>query len=141
MTRVKVGAILGLIGSTVFLIAGLFTIAQSRLFYYPPGDPMAVPISIFYITGIANIALGSVGIVGVVLAFRDINIAGYILLLVAGAAGIVGTFIPIYIRDDGYGWITFYYLCATALYGDLILMVIGGILGFALAPKKGRPDY
>jgi len=139
MTRVKVGAILGIIGSTVFLIAGLFTIAQSRLYYYPL-DPMAVPMGIFYITGIANIAIGSVGIVGVVLAFRDINIAGYILLLVAGAVGIVGTFIPIYIQDDGYGWIRFIYLCTTALYGDLVLMLVGGILGFALAPKKGRPD-
>jgi len=139
MTRVKVGAILGIIGSTVFLIAGLFTVATSRAYYYP-GDPMAVPIIIFYLTGIANVAIGSVGIVGVVLAFRDINITGYILLLVAGAVGIVGTFIPIYIQDDGYGWIRFYYLCATALYGDLVLMLVGGILGFALAPKKGRPD-
>ena len=139
MTRVKVGAILGIIGSTIFLMAGLFTVATSRV-YYNPFDPMAVPIIIFYLTGITNVAIGSVGIVGVVLAFRDINIAGYILLLVAGAVGIVCTFIPIYIQDDGYGWIRFYYLCATALYGDLVLMFVGGILGFALAPKKGRPE-
>ena len=133
----KVGAILGIIGSTIFLIVGLYTISMTRLLYTPPDFPIITN----YITGITNIALGSLGIVGVVLAFRDINIAGYILLLVAGAAGIIGTFLPIYSYDQGGGYYTYYYLCNTLLYGDLILMIVGGILGFAIAPKKERKDF
>ena len=133
----KVGAILGLIGSTIFLIVGLYSISMSRLFSTPPG----FPVIIYTIIGIANISLGSLGIVGVVLAFRDINIAGYILLLVAGAAGIIGTFIPIYVYDHGWGYIEYFYLCSTALYSDLVLMLVGGILGFALGEKRERQEY
>jgi hypothetical protein len=121
---VKVGAILGIIGSTVFLIVGLYTILMSRLLY----------------TGITNIVLGSLGIVGVFIAFRYINRAGYILLLVVGVAGIIFSYIPLYIWDDS-GYLRFYYLCSTALYGDLFLMIIGGLLGFALGGKKERKDF
>ncbi len=56
-----VGAILGIIGSTIFLIVGLYTISMARLFYTPPDFPIITN----YITGITNIALGSLGIVGV----------------------------------------------------------------------------
>ena len=120
----KVGAILGIIGSIFFMIVGLYTILMSRLLY----------------TGITNIILGSLGILGVVLAFRDIKIAGYILLLLAGVAGIIGSFIPLYVWDD-HGYLRFYYLCATALNVDLILMIIGGIFGIALGDKKERKDF
>lgn len=121
---VKVGAILGIIGSILFLIVGLYTILISRLLY----------------TGITNIILGSLGILGVVLAFRDIKIAGYILLLLAGVAGFIGSFIPLYVWDD-HGYLRFYYLCGTALNVDLILMIIGGIFGIALVDKKERKDF
>jgi len=121
---VKVGAILGIIGSILFLIVGLYTILISRLLY----------------TGITNIILGSLGILGVVLAFRDIKIAGYILLLLAGVAGFIGSFIPLYVWDD-HGYLRFYYLCGTALNVDLILMIIGGIFGIALGDKKERKDF
>jgi len=121
---VKVGAILGIIGSILFLIVGLYTILISRLLY----------------TGITNIILGSLGVLGVVLAFRDIKIAGYILLLLAGVAGFIGSFIPLYVWDD-HGYLRFYYLCGTALNVDLILMIIGGIFGIALGDKKERKDF
>ena len=120
----KVGAILGIIGSIIFLIVGLYTILMSSLIY----------------TGITNILLGSLGILGVVLAFREINRAGFILLLLAGVAGIIGSFIPLYVWDD-YGYLRFYYLCGTALNVDLILMIIGGILGLALGGKKEKKDF
>jgi hypothetical protein len=134
---VKVGAIVGMIGSTVFMIVGLFTISMARLYYTPPG----FPIFINYITGITTLAISACGIVGSVLAFRNINTAGYTILLIAGIAGIVGTFIPIYVYDDGWGYLQFYFLCGTALYGDLVLMLVGGILGFALPEKNKRKDY
>ena len=121
---VKVGAILGIIGSILFLIVGLYTILISRLLY----------------TGITNIILGSLGILGVVLAFRDMKIAGYILLLLAGVAGFIGSFIPLYVWDD-HGYLRFYYLCGTTLNVDLILMIIGGIFGIALGDKKERKDF
>jgi len=133
---VKIGAILGLNGAVIFLIVGLYSISMARFFYTPPG----YPIIIYYITGIATIALSACGIVGAVLAFRNINIAGYIILLIAGIAGIICTFIPIYVYDHGYGYIEFFYLCSTALYADLVLMLVGGILGFALVEKKERKE-
>ena len=68
----KVGAILGIVGSTIFMLVGFYSISMSRLIY----SPMGVPMIVFTITGISNISLGALGIVGVVLAFRDINIAG-----------------------------------------------------------------
>ena len=131
----KVGAILGLIGSVILLITGLFWISMSRLIYSP-----SIPFIIPYISGGVTIAISAIGITGTVLAFRDINIAGYILLLVAGILGIIGTFIPIYIYDTGWGYLEFFFLSNTLLYGDLILMLVGGILGFALGGKKERKE-
>ena len=133
---VKVGAIVGIIGSTLFLIVGLYSISMARFFY----TPLGFPIIIYYITGIATITLSVCCIVGSVLVFRDLNIAGYIILLIAGIAGIIGTFIPIYVYDDGWS-LRFFYLVNTALYGDLVLIVLGGILGFAIVEKKKRKDY
>jgi len=76
----------------------------------------------------------------VVLAFRDIKIAGKILLLLAGVAGFIGSFIPLYVWDD-HGYLRFYYLCGTALNVDLILMIIGGIIGYVFGDKKERKDF
>ena len=132
----KIGAILGGIGSTIFLIVGLFTISMARMYYSAP----SYIIIVSFIAGIATITLAACGLVGAVLVFRDINTAGYTILIIAGAAGIIATFIPIYIYDHGYGYLQLFYLCNTALYSDLVLMLIGGILGFALAEKKERKD-
>ena len=129
----KIGAILGLIGSIFLLIAGLFTISLSRMISNPdPNYPAFLP----YIAGGVTIAISAFGISGAILVFRDYPF-GYIFLLVAGVLGVIGSFIPIYYYDSGYAIYTFY-LNHTLLHVDLVLMIVGGILGFALADKKER---
>lgn len=132
----KIGAILGLIGSTILLIVGLYTISFARLAYFPiPNYPAFLP----YITAMVTIALSACGIVGTILVFRDFPM-GYIFLLIAGIVGVISSFIPIYSYDLGYGYIYYTYLSSSMLYADLVLMVVGGILGFALAEKKERKE-
>ena len=132
----KIGAILGMIGSTIFLIAGLFTISRGRSSYMP-----SYPIIIPYITGSVTLVLSVCGMAGSVLVFRDSTLAGYIMLLTAAVVGIFGTFFPIYAYDQGWGYIQYFYLSGSALYSDLVLMLVGGILGFALADKKERQEF
>ena len=131
---VKIGAILGLNGAGILLIVGLFGISMARMVYSP-----YIPPLIPYITGCVTIAFSACGIIGSVLVFRD-NSVGYIYLLIAAIAGMICTFIPIYAYDHGYGYIETFYLCSTALYADLVLMLMGGILGFALPEKKERKE-
>ena len=131
----KIGAILGFIGGVILLIVGLSGISMS-LNMYSPGF---VPIFIPYITAGVTSAISAMGLYGAVLVIRD-NFSGYTFLLIAGIIGIIGTFIPIYSYDDGYGWIYSYYLTSSFSFIDLVLMLIGGILGFALAEKKERKE-
>lgn len=132
----KIGAVAGLIGSVILLIVGLSTISMTRLSYYPdPNYPTILP----YIVGAVTSAVSALGIFGTVLVFRDDH-TGYTWLLLAGIIGIIGTFIPIYSYDMGYGYIFTTFLVNTALYSDLVLMTVGGILGFALAEKKEREE-
>jgi len=132
----KIGAILGMLGSTIFLITGLFSISRFRP-YYDPSFPLFLP----YITGGATIALSVWGIVGSVFVFRDTPTAGYIILLTAATLGIFGTFFPIFAYDEGWGYIQIFYLCNTAIYSDLVLMLVGGLLGFALVDNRERQEY
>ena len=130
----KTGAILGLVGSILMLLVGLFTISIGRLPLFNP-DPN-FPFILPYITGGLTIAISAFGLSGAVLAFRDYAF-GFIFLLVAGVLGVIGSFIPIYAYDSGYIlYVT--YLCNTLIYIDIVLMVLGGILGFALADKTER---
>lgn len=130
----KIGAIIGLIGSVILLVVGLFWISNSRnILGGYPGLPFIVP----YISALITIVLSACGITGSVLVFRDLH-WGYIFLLSAGIFGIIGSFIPLYVYDTGYGYQYYMYLVATGLYIDLALMVVGAILGFALAEKKER---
>jgi hypothetical protein len=130
----KIGAIPGLIGSVVLLMAGLYWISMGRMMYSGyPGFSIFIP----YIIALITIGLSAFGITGCVLVFRDFQ-WGYIFLLIAGIVGIIGSFIPIYAYDQGYGYIQYFYLVNTAMYGDLALMVVGALLGFALAEKKER---
>ncbi|NVM19962.1 MAG: hypothetical protein HWN80_19840 [Candidatus Lokiarchaeota archaeon] len=130
----KIGAILGMIGSTIFLIVGLFGLTMARRMYHPdPNFPIILP----YITVLLTIALSACGFVGSILVFRDFPM-GYIILFVAGIVGIVGTFVTTSAYDDGYGYVYYTYLVNTAMYIDLVPMVVGAVLGFALAEKKER---
>ena len=131
----KIGAILGLIGSIILLITGLVGITLARNYSYIPGFPTFLS----YITAGVTLAFSAFGIFGTVLVFRD-NPSGYTYLLIAGIAGIIGSFIPIYTYDTGYGFILFY-LNSTFIYADLVLMLVGGILGFALAEPKERKEF
>jgi len=129
----KAGAILGLVGSVLMLLVGLYTTSMARLMYVPdPNYKAFLP----YIAGGITIAISAFGMSGSVLAFRDYAF-GYIFLLVAGVLGIIGSFIPIYFYDSGYT-VVIINLSNTLVYIDLILIVLGGILGFALADKKER---
>ena len=130
----KAGAILGLVGSILMLITALFWISLSRLPLFNP-DPN-FPAFLPYIIGGITIAISAFGMSGAVLAFRDYNF-GYIFLLVAGVLGVIGSFIPVHSYDSGYMIYTTY-LSNTLVYIDLVLMILGGILGFALADKTER---
>ena len=131
----RVGAILGLIGSTLLLIVGLSGIALSRVLYstYPPD----YPIFLFYIISGTTIAWSSIALYGIVKIYRD-DENGKLYLLMAGIVGIIATFIPIYFYDIGYGYIQIFYLSSTFMYADLVLIVVGGILSYALVDKKER---
>ena len=132
LKQVKIGAVFGLIGAVILLIVGLASFTTSRMYSY--GN---IPIFIPYITSIVTAAVAAIGIYGAITVIRD-NPTGYTFLLIAGIVGIVCTFIPIYAYDDGYGWIQTFYLSTSGMFIDLVLMLVGGILGFALAEKKER---
>ncbi|MHA2283756.1 MAG: hypothetical protein ACXAC5_23175 [Promethearchaeota archaeon] len=132
----KIGAILGLIGSTILMIVGLFSLSFTRLYIISP-----VPIFVYLITGGVTVALAICGIVGSVLSIRGSFIAGYAMLIGAAAIGIFGTFFPIYAYDEGWGYIQYFYLCNTALYADLVPMLVGAILGYALVDNKERREF
>jgi hypothetical protein len=61
---------------------------------------------------------------------------GNIILLFVGILGVVGTFIPIHFYDTGWGSIYITYLCTTAMYIDLVLIIVGGVLGFAVKESR-----
>jgi hypothetical protein len=128
----NVGAILGLIGATILLVAGLANLSMTRQYtpsYLPPFLP--------YITGTVTITLSAFGLTGTVFVFRGFK-WGNVFILCAGVAGVICAFLPIFVYDTGYGYIIFYYLVYSVMYIDVVLMVLGGILGLALAPKKER---
>lgn len=103
---------------------------------------LATPLNYFDITTIFRIissivsALWSfLAIIGSVRILKG-NDKGYILLLISGIGGTIGTFIPILFYDGGYGTILIYYLSGTSNYTDLILIILGGILGFAFNEER-----
>ena len=127
---------MGLFGSIILLIVGLSSISLSRLEYRnDPNYPAFLP----YIVGGVTIAISALGLFGAILVSREINI-GYAILLVAGIVGIIYSYIPVYIDTSEWGYTRTSYLSNTLLYIDLVLMVVGGILGFALAEKKERKE-
>ena len=133
--KLKLGAIFGLIGSTILLIAGLTAMSINRYMVAEGNIPIIIP----YITAIVTSAVAALGIFGAVLVFRD-NFNGYTILLLAGIIGIIGNFVPIYAWDSGYGYIQTFYLAGSGAFIDLVFMVVGGVLGFALAEKKERKE-
>ena len=133
--KLKLGAIFGFIGSTILLIVGLGSFTMNR-YMIASGN---VPIFIPYITSIVTSAISAFGMYGAVMVFRD-NFTGYTFLLLAGIIGIIGTFIPIYAYVEEWGYTNTFYLSGSGAFIDLVFMVVGGILGFALAEKKERKE-
>ena len=133
--KLKLGAIFGLIGSVILLIVGLgsFTMSSYMIAYG------SVPIFIPYITSIVTSAISALGMYGAVIVFRD-DFTGYTFLVLAGIIGIISTFIPIYVYIDEWDYAYTYYLSRSGGYIDLVFMLVGGILGFALAEKKERKE-
>ena len=127
----RIGALLGLIGGTLLLINGLVGMTMARMSGYIDPD---YPSFLFYITSGTTIAWSCIALYGTVKIYRDEKM-GKKYLLIAGIVGIIATFIPIYFYDSGYGIQTFY-LSSTFLYVDLVLIIVGGVLSYALAEKK-----
>ncbi|MHA1194247.1 MAG: hypothetical protein ACTSP9_18530 [Promethearchaeota archaeon] len=130
----RVGAILGLIGSTILMIVGFSGIAMSRVVYTV--DPN-YPSFLVYITSGTTIAWSCIALYGTVKIYRDEE-NGKLILLMAGLVGVIATFIPIYFYDAGYGYILTFYLSSTFIYADLVLIIVGGVLSYALVDKKER---
>jgi len=133
--KLKLGAIFGFIGAVILLIVGLSAMSISSWMVQSGYVPIFIP----YITAIVTTAISALGMYGAVLVFRD-NFTEYTFLLLAGIIGIIGTFIPIYSYVDEWDWSYTFYLSSSAAFIDLVFMVVGGILGFALAEKKERKE-
>lgn len=119
--NIKPEAFIGLLGGIFLLRWALISIPL----YY---DEI---VTIFrLVTSISSALWSFLAIIGAIRILKGYN-RGYKLLLISGIGGIVGTFIPIFFFDQGYGSISIYFLSGTSNYTDLILILLGGILGFA----------
>jgi hypothetical protein len=126
--RRKVIAGVGLLGGLILLLYGLMS---TRIYYSVPDESTVFR----YIHGIVTIVWALMAVFSSVILLRG-NKVGYILLLIAGIGGLVGSYIPIFSYDPyGYGYIQVIYLNGTAFI-DIVLMLIGGIYGVALTEKK-----
>ncbi|NHJ20938.1 MAG: hypothetical protein EAX91_08355 [Candidatus Lokiarchaeota archaeon] len=129
------GAVLGLIGSLILFIIALFHMSFFHYNLYNSYQEILV-------IGIVTLLISMFGIYGSLVAIRD-DPKGYISVLIAGVIGFVGTFIPIFSSESTWGWppyIHTFYLVSTFYYVDLILMVVGGVVGFALTEKVERKE-
>lgn len=135
----KVGAILGIIGSSILTIVGLYTLLTrgTPIMAY---NEMIRPIDAYLKVGAVTTILGTCGIVASRLVFKiklvKNRLWGYIFLLIVGIVGIYGASTPTYRIVIGYDRpvpvIEYAGLNQTAFYFDLVLMVLGGILGIAM---------
>ena len=108
------GPIVGIIGSTLLIVAALFGL-------------ISIGLGILFVIRImTTLILGILGLIGAILGFTGKRVPGAVLMLLAGIVAVVGMFIPIGI----------YYLPITLVYTfffvDPFLVLIGGILGLAL---------
>jgi len=126
INRAKVIAGVGLLAGMILLITGL---SMTRLYGYT-GEALIF----WYISAIVTIVWASMALFSSVILLRG-NDIGYIILLIAGIGGIIGNFVPILSYDAGWGYMQIIYLNSTAMYIDLVLMLIGGIYGVALRKR------
>ena len=56
--------------------------------------------------------------------------------MISGIGGIVGTYIPIFFYDTGFGFIQLFYLSGTGNFTDIVLILLGAILIYALKEEE-----
>ena len=122
---------LSLIGGAVLLVVGLVGSQAFQGYYY--GIPPIANI-FAYINGGVSAVWAGLAIYGAVLAFRE-NENGKKFMLIAAIGGIIGTFIPIYIWDVN-GWTQMIKLNGSAMFIDVVLILIGAILGYSLTERE-----
>jgi hypothetical protein len=125
LNRFKVIAGVGLLSGMLLLITGL----SSRMYFYSYDESSVYRT----ISSIVAIGWAMLCLISAFLLLREKAI-GYIILLIAGIGGIVGTFIPIFAFDPGYG-IQIVYLSTSMTYYEYVLPLIGGLYGVAIGTK------
>ncbi len=132
----KVGAIVGIIGAALLIVAGILTLSTLAAanvilenYGYEWSD-FGINPTMWYVSLLVTLALGAIGLVGAILSFKDIK-AGNILMIAAGTVATIGLFIPI--STGTYSIYSFVIPLTTSLfYADPIILMVGGILGLAI---------
>lgn len=129
----KVGSFISLLGGILLLRWGL----EYSLFI--KNYTVDITTIFKYIHLIVTLFWGSLAIVGSVMVLRGNN-KGYRFCMISGIGGISGTFIPIFLYDTSFGIIQFIYLSGTGNFTDIILILLGAILGYALKEQEVRRE-
>ena len=129
----KVGSFISLLGGILLLRWGL----EYSLFIKNFVIDITTPF--MYIHLIVTLFWSSLAIVGSVMVLRSNNI-GYKFCMISGIGGIVGTFIPIFFYDTGFGFIQLFYLSGTGNFTDIVLILLGAILIYALREEEVRRE-
>jgi len=125
----KVGSFISLLGGILLLRWGL----EYSLFIKNFDIDITTPFR--YINLIVTLFWSSLAIVGSVMILRSNNI-GYKFCMISGIGGIVGTYIPIFFYDTGFGFIQLFYLSGTGNFTDIVLILLGAILIYALKEEE-----
>ncbi|MFW9894632.1 MAG: hypothetical protein ACFFD7_02395 [Candidatus Thorarchaeota archaeon] len=127
----KVGSFISLLGGILLLRWGLEYSLFIRNF------TIDITTTFRYIHLVVTLIWSSLAIVGSVIVLRGDN-KGYKFCTISGIGAIVGTFVPIFFYDTGFGYIQFFYLSGTGNFTDIVLILLGAILGYALEEKEIR---
>ncbi|MFX1356277.1 MAG: hypothetical protein ACFFA8_03250 [Promethearchaeota archaeon] len=134
----KISPALSLLGGTILLINGLVgsQISSYELYNYY--------IIFRYINAGVTCAWAGLAIYGAVLSFKG-RASGKTLMIIAAIGGIIGTFIPIYrqfipYEYGGGGYTRIVKLNGSAMFVDLVFILIAGILGYTLTERKASTE-
>lgn len=129
----KVGAFICLLGGILLLRWGL-EYSMFIKFY-----TIDITTIFRYIHLIVTLLWSCLAILGSEMVLRGNN-KGYKFCMISGICGIAGTFIPIFFYDIGFGGIQFLSLSGTGNFTDLVLILLGAILGYALREEEVRRE-
>lgn len=124
--NLKPEAFIGLLGGILLL---RWALLSTPLYYYDISTIVRI---------ISSIVSGLWSCIAIIFSVRILkgNKRAYKYLIISGIGGIISTFIPIFFYNGGYGTIFIYFLSGTSNYTDLILILLGGILGFAFNEER-----